>query len=59
MSTLNRRLDNTRFLSQLQSLLIGDVLVTEPETRAVRTAETVPIEMLDAIQECFTPAPFR
>ena len=59
MSTLNRRLDNTRFLSQLQSLLIGDVLVTEPEARAVRTAETVPIEMLDAIQECFTPAPFR
>jgi tetratricopeptide (TPR) repeat protein len=59
MSTLNRRLDNTRFLSQLQSLLIGDVLVTEPEARTVRTAETVPIEMLDAIQECFTPAPFR
>ena len=28
MSTLNRRLDNARFLSQLQSLLIGDVLVT-------------------------------
>ena len=59
MSTLNRRLDNARFLSQLQSLLIGDVLVTEPEARMVRTAETVPIEMLDAIQECFTPAPFR
>ena len=59
MSTLNRRLDNARFLSQLQSLLIGDVLVTEPEARAVRTAETVPIEMLDAIQECFPPAPFR
>lgn len=59
MSTLNRRLDNTRFLSQLQSLLIGDVLVTETEARTVRTAETVPIEMLDAIQECFTPAPFR
>ena len=59
MSTLNRRLDNARFLSQLQALLIGDVLVTEPEARTVRTAETIPIEMLHAIQECFTPAPFR
>ena len=59
MSTLSRRLDNTRFLSQLQSLLIGDVLVIEAEARTVRTAETVPIETLQAIQECFTPAPFR
>ncbi|MBT4796915.1 MAG: hypothetical protein HON81_01215 [Verrucomicrobia bacterium] len=59
MSTLNRRLDNARFLSQLQALLIGDVLVTEPEARTVRTAETVPIETLHAIKECFTPAPFR
>jgi tetratricopeptide (TPR) repeat protein len=31
MHTLNRRLDDARFLSQLQSLLIGDVLVTEPD----------------------------
>ena len=31
--TLNRRLDDARFLSQLQSLLIGDVLVTEPDVR--------------------------
>ena len=59
MSTLNRRLDNARFLSQLQALLIGDVLVTEPEARTVRTAEMVPIETLHAIKECFTPAPFR
>lgn len=59
MSTLNRRLDNTRFLSQLQSLLIGDVFVTEPEARTARTAETIPIETLHAIQGCFTPAPFR
>ena len=29
--TLNRRLDDERFLSQLQSLLIGDILVTEPD----------------------------
>jgi hypothetical protein len=33
MLTLNRRLDDARFLSQLQSLLIGDVLVTEPDVR--------------------------
>ncbi len=59
MSTLNRRLDNARFLSQLQSLLIGDVLVAEPGTRTVRTAGSVPAETLQAIQECFTPAPFR
>ena len=29
--TLSRRLDDARYLSQLQSLLIGDVLVTEPD----------------------------
>ena len=33
MSTLNRRLDDARYLSQLQSLLVGDVLVTEPDDR--------------------------
>ena len=33
MLTLNRRLDDARFLSQLQSLLIGDALVTEPDVR--------------------------
>jgi len=59
MSTLNRRLDNARFLSQLQALLIGDVLVAEPGTRTARTAGSVPAETLHAIQECFTPVPFR
>ena len=33
MQTLKRRLDDPRYLSQLQSLLVGDVLVTEPEGR--------------------------
>ncbi|MDP6546073.1 MAG: hypothetical protein QGH60_18995 [Phycisphaerae bacterium] len=33
MLTLNRRLDDARYLSQLQSLLVGDVLVTEPDGR--------------------------
>ena len=82
MSTLNRRLDDARYLSQLQSLLVGDVLVTEPDGRLdpafppelkmvpmgsgkeagaklARTAESVPADTLRAIQECFTPAPFR
>jgi tetratricopeptide (TPR) repeat protein len=82
MQTLNRRLDDPRYLSQLQSLLIGDVLVTEPDGRLdatlppelkmipmgpgkeagaklVRMAESVPAETLHAIQDCFTPAPFR
>ncbi len=82
MPTLNRRLDDARYLSQLQSLLVGDVLVTEPDGRLdvvlppelkmvpkgsgkeagaklARTAESVPVETLRAIQGCFTPAPFR
>ena len=82
MATLERRLDNARFLSQLQSLFVGDFLVTEPDGRLdaalppelkmvpmdpgkeaaaklARTAESVPVETLRAIQECFTPAPFR
>ena len=82
MATLERRLDDPRFLSQVQSLLIGDVLVTEPDGRLdaalppelkmvpmdpgkeasaklARTADSVPVETLRAIQECFTPVPFR
>ena len=82
MSTLKQRLDEPRYLSQLQSLLVGDVLVTEPDgpldaalppelkmvpmgpskkgvIKLARTAESVPVETLHAIQECFTPVPFR
>ncbi|MDA7865327.1 hypothetical protein N9A70_00960 [Akkermansiaceae bacterium] len=76
MSTLNRRLDEPRYLSQLQSLLVGDFLVTEPDgdldvtlppevkmvsmnPKLTRVAGSVPAEMLNAIQGCFTPAPFR
>ncbi|HIL80581.1 MAG TPA: hypothetical protein EYG54_04870 [Myxococcales bacterium] len=92
MHTLNRRLDDPRFLSQLQSLFVGDVLVTEPDgpldaasppelkmvpafsevgarrakgsgkeasAKLARTADSVPAETLRAIQECFTPVPFR
>ena len=82
MATLERRLDDPRFLSQLQSLFVGDVLVTEPDgpldaalppelkmvpkgsgkeasAKLARTADSVPVETLRAIQECFTPVPFR
>ncbi|HAC78751.1 MAG TPA: hypothetical protein DCG06_00525 [Deltaproteobacteria bacterium] len=59
MSTLNRRLDNARFLSQLQSLLIGDVLVAEPGVKLDGTVGSVPAETLQAIQKFFPPAPFR
>ena len=82
MATLERRLDDPRFLSQLQSLFVGDVLVTEPDgpldaalppelkmvpkgsgkeasAKLARTADSVPAETLRAIQECFTPVPFR
>ena len=82
MATLERRLDDPRFLSQLQSLFVGDVLVTEPDgpldaalppelkmvpkgsgtepiPKLARTADSVPTETLRAIQECFTPVPFR
>jgi tetratricopeptide (TPR) repeat protein len=74
--TLSRRLNDARYLSQLQSLLVGDFLVMEPDgsldparppelktasvgAKLSRTADSVPAETLLAIQECFTPAPFR
>lgn len=82
LSTLKQRLDEPRYLSQLQSLLVGDVLVTEPDgtldvalppelkmvpmgpgqeagARLDRSAGSIPAETLRAIQECFTPIPFR
>ena len=53
--------DDQRYLSQLQSLLIGDFLVTGGgvgnETH--QTTESVPAETLDAIQACFTAVPMR
>ncbi len=50
-----------RFLAQLQSLFIGDFLVTRTNaaTQPARTAESVPAETLNAIQACFTAAPMR
>lgn len=47
-----RRLSGERYMAQIQSLLIGDFLVTaEPEKRQT--------PKLAAIQECFIAAPFR
>ena len=76
------RVSDERYLAQLQSLFIGDFLVTDtegpldpslpPELKMIsmkadaqapaglkRTAESVPAEMLRAIQACFAPPPFR
>jgi len=58
---MEQNLDDVRYLSQLQSLLVGDFLVagTDPDNKPVRTAESVPTETLDAIQACFIAAPLR
>jgi len=50
-----------RFLAQLQSLFIGEFLVTDTDTAAqsARTPESVPAETLNAIQACFTAVPMR
>ena len=50
-----------RFLAQLQSLFIGDFLVTDTGLgdKQVRTVGSVPAKTLSAIQACFTVAPMR
>lgn len=58
---MEQNFDDVRFLSQLQSLFVGDFLVasTDPDNKPVRTAESVPTETLVAIQACFIAAPLR
>ncbi len=58
---LEQNLDDGRYLAQLQSLLVGDFLVTETDLgkKTNRAAESVPAKTLDAIQACFTIAPMR
>jgi len=58
---MEQNFDEVRYLSQLQSLLVGDFLVTSAgqDNKTVRTAESVPIEMLEAIQACFIAVPLR
>ncbi len=58
---MEQNLDDVRYLSQLQSLLVGDFLVTDTDSgnKPGRTAESVPAETLDAIQACFIVPPLR
>jgi len=63
---MEQDLDDSRYLAQLQSLLVGDFLVTATDSvgKPARTGESdlgesVPAETLDAIQDCFIIAPLR
>jgi tetratricopeptide (TPR) repeat protein len=58
---MEQNFDDVRYLSQLQSLVVGDFLVAsaDPDNKPVRTAESVPTETIDAIQACFIAAPLR
>lgn len=58
---MEQNFDDVRYLSQMQSLLVGDFLVasTDPDNKTARTAESVPTETIDAIQDCFIAAPLR
>lgn len=54
---LEQCIDSDRYLSQLQSLFIGDFLVGSPKRSPA--ADSVPAATLDAIQACFTVPPMR
>ena len=58
---MEQNLDDVRYLSQLQSLLVGDFLVSGAHSRSkpAGAAGLVPAETLDAIQACFVAAPLR
>jgi len=58
---LEENLDDTRYLSQLQSLLIGDFLLASPAAskNSNPAALSVPPATLDAIGTCFPLAPMR
>ena len=58
---MEQNFDDVRYLSQLQSLLVGDFLVTgaNPGNKQARTSKSVPTETIDAIQDCFIAAPLR
>ena len=56
------RISDERYLTQLQSIFIGDFLVDDPGTPGadgVKPPASVPAENLRAIQDCFVPAPLR
>jgi hypothetical protein len=54
---MEQDLDELRYLSQLQSLLIGDFLIAD--INLAKQSKSIPAEVITAIQDCFTPAPFR
>lgn len=58
---IEKSFDDLRYLSQLQSLLVGDFLVTGsgPDSKRAQSADSVLTETLDAIQACFVPVPLR
>lgn len=58
---MEQNFDELRYHAQLQSLLVGDFLVTgaDPAKMPPRTAGSVPAEMLEAIQDCFIVPPLR
>jgi hypothetical protein len=60
-ATSDKVIAHERFLAQLQSLFIGDFLVTAAGSgnKQVRTAGSVPAKTLAAIQACFTAVPMR
>ncbi|MFZ9937733.1 MAG: hypothetical protein ACO3JG_11860, partial [Luteolibacter sp.] len=56
------RISDERYLTQLQSLFVGDFLVDDQGTQGTDGAKapgSVPVEELRAIQGCFVPAPLR
>ena len=56
------RISDERYLTQLQSLFIGEFLVDDKNMQGTDGAKppgSVPAEELRAIQDCFVPAPFR
>jgi len=53
------RISDERYLAQLQSLFIGEFLVSDIGIPQSRTAESIPSEVLSPIQACFTPPPLR
>jgi len=58
---MEQNFDDMRYLSQLQSLLVGDFLVAsaDPDNKPVHAGDSVPTETLGAIQACFIAAPLR
>ena len=59
--SMEQNLDDLRYLAQLQSLLVGDFLVnaTGSGKKPARTAESIPAETLEAMQDCFIAPPLR